>query len=527
MQGIFLLEIIMTDTSRWIRVVNPSMKVFSKLYVGLRMYPPAQKNVPLGFATPYEDNAAGRKRQETVDNWAADTFYSYDLDIRKPLPKIPSRIIDNEPLPGFKITDDIKRVYWGGGNVVWRVEDPRGFELEIQSENLMAIIQSSGILQGGEIPGRCIWGRADGKNILLHETSIEYKNSIKAAENLKSPKKIPKKEKRIGGLYTCVGGRLVVYLGKVYINVMDSVKTSNNQDSWSTNYNKFLSGVTPLSEEWIKTSVMLRRLAIHASEFVIKPTVEYEAVLELRPDILINGLPSTTDKVTLYKNAPLIADERETYELNIDNEYLRNFHYTFANPPADGYIKILRVALDPIKNPVFGTVPWTEQQYTNIRKSLVSAIERNNSQTIRYSDGVAQAGWPMHYILGRSYDLMNIPDIGLAGYLNYIGEHRRYISGTPSTPTQNIAIPVELTKHRFIYKGFSHDSRYMLYMKPYSEPRNAFYDHGGHFLEDDTKEIKVHVFPEFNSSDEFLSWYDELYEQKNLLNLTVIEDGSE
>jgi len=92
---------------------NTGMKVFSKLYVGYKKQGKGQ--VDLGFATPYEDNAAGRRRQETVNSWA--------LGWRGKKPDREATIIDNDLAEGFKITDDIKRVYYGGGNVVFRVED--------------------------------------------------------------------------------------------------------------------------------------------------------------------------------------------------------------------------------------------------------------------------------------------------------------------------------------------------------------------------------------------------------------------
>src|SRR5277367_6289980 len=109
--------------------VNNKMKVFSQLYVGLRDQ--GKDAVDLGFATPYEDNAAGRKRQGTVDTWCS----GYQ---KKPNTKL----FDNVPRTGFRITDDVKRVYYGGGNVVFRVYDPYGFELEIQSQNLMALLHN-------------------------------------------------------------------------------------------------------------------------------------------------------------------------------------------------------------------------------------------------------------------------------------------------------------------------------------------------------------------------------------------------
>lgn len=170
--------------------INPKLKVFPKLYVGLKVqwdYDHETKvrtpRVHLGFATPLESNAAFEKRKRTVDNWALP-YAEWDPVARKNVAKKPldAITIDNVPLAGFKVTDDVRRVYWGGGNVVWRVEDPRGFELEISSQNLMAIIQQVGVNPGGEIPGKCVWARDGASNILLHEATQEFKSAFQVGE---------------------------------------------------------------------------------------------------------------------------------------------------------------------------------------------------------------------------------------------------------------------------------------------------------------------------------------------------------
>jgi hypothetical protein len=100
----------------------------------------------LGFATPYEPNLkAYEKRKSTIDSWVR-SYYTTPV-------KIEPIIIDNVPLDNFKIAESVRRVYWGGGNVVWRIQDPRGFELEISSANLARIIDCVTIqhgVKGGE-----------------------------------------------------------------------------------------------------------------------------------------------------------------------------------------------------------------------------------------------------------------------------------------------------------------------------------------------------------------------------------------
>ena len=83
---------------------------------------------------------------------------------------IPADVHKNELLSGYKIAQHIHRgYYWGGGNVVWRIVDPRGFEFEIESSNMSKILECTSIING-EIQGKCIIGRSNkGINILLPE----------------------------------------------------------------------------------------------------------------------------------------------------------------------------------------------------------------------------------------------------------------------------------------------------------------------------------------------------------------------
>ena len=62
-------------------------------------------------------------------------------------------IIDNEPLEGFKIDHMISRYR---GNKLWRIIDPRGFQLEITSGCLEDLI-FSGAVDKGLIVGPCVW----------------------------------------------------------------------------------------------------------------------------------------------------------------------------------------------------------------------------------------------------------------------------------------------------------------------------------------------------------------------------------
>jgi hypothetical protein len=134
----------------------------AKHYVG--MVKRQDSNLPLGFITPWGEDAASKKRMSTVDSWARSN-------------KSQSTTIENVPMHGFKITSDIRTGGRYGGGDKWRVEDPRGFELEISSNNL-AELMSLGTIEKGEFLDQCVWARDVGVNVLVSVESEVYKDAI-------------------------------------------------------------------------------------------------------------------------------------------------------------------------------------------------------------------------------------------------------------------------------------------------------------------------------------------------------------
>jgi len=168
------------------------VRYFSQLYVGLRKINeytnPGVNSYILGFLTPFEENQAGRKRKESVDYWAGNTDNMFDLDANgyfiqvpygqpyKMEPKIPAETFKNEPLRGFRVVNMVRR--YETSNVLWRVEDPRGFQLELSSDNLSYLITEQGIGKGGEILAPCIWARIGSQNYLVPACSELWPDSL-------------------------------------------------------------------------------------------------------------------------------------------------------------------------------------------------------------------------------------------------------------------------------------------------------------------------------------------------------------
>lgn len=147
--------------------------------------------VPLGFAIPYNPKLKTfEKQMRTQDKWAYGGDYYRDYEVKEDgqywgkksswepkngmtrseahsvkdgfelitteeiiPPQYQPIIIDNVPLEGFRIQHMVAR---HRGNKLWRILDPRGFELEIASGCFEDIVMT-GLVDKGLIIGPCIW----------------------------------------------------------------------------------------------------------------------------------------------------------------------------------------------------------------------------------------------------------------------------------------------------------------------------------------------------------------------------------
>ena len=190
---------------------SKSIKFPEKHYVGFQSRP-SQDEVPLGFMTPFGTDKAFDKRKDTVDRWAASSGYYSD---NVATDKLPAQTYENNPMCGFKLGRNVRHGYgWGQGNVKWRIEDPRGFELEISSPNLAQILAFCTI-ESGEILEDCIWARMGAENILVPVNSDVYKAS--ARNTARMAKKASMRDLKIGDTAILHNGEEGIYYGTFYI----------------------------------------------------------------------------------------------------------------------------------------------------------------------------------------------------------------------------------------------------------------------------------------------------------------------
>lgn len=129
--------------------------------------------------------------------------------------KIPVETYENIPTEGFVLNKDVggaRRSYgWNPRMEKVRVYDPRGFEFEITTANLLFILQECSSIKGKGLEGQFVYSW-DGKDIVLLPCSSEnYQNSLEFTNLQKM--KFNKKDLVEGCIYKFKNQTEGVYLG--------------------------------------------------------------------------------------------------------------------------------------------------------------------------------------------------------------------------------------------------------------------------------------------------------------------------
>lgn len=137
--------------------------VFNEYWVVKRKAQEDKEGFPLAFLVHKENNSARKKQLETARRWGSEGHEEL--------------VIENEPVEGFRLSRSVRRWGWhGSGNVLWRLEDPRGWEFEISSEAFSKLL-INGKTTDGIINNKCIYGREGSQNVLVPEGSEYFKDS--------------------------------------------------------------------------------------------------------------------------------------------------------------------------------------------------------------------------------------------------------------------------------------------------------------------------------------------------------------
>lgn len=473
-------------------VHNDALKIFSQLFVGIKAHRKNEAGIPLAFATPLEDNAAFEKRKATVLGWAKGSYWDGEKSISL---EPETRILDNVPRAGFKVTDEIKKVYYGGGNVTWRIEDPDGWEVEIQSNNLMAIIQSVGIDAGGVIPGRCIWAREKAVNVLLHESSKEYQDAIKAAESIVKPKNVPMKDRVIGRTYRLANGSFGQYTGKVHVKSL----SPHNYDR----YKQLSSAVLANGVRKVYTVE-----AGSETDLLINGTVVYEGVYTVNDKNLGQG------HTTFYKSISLIAElDQESMDAEELVQKVNKGSKSFAGSSNNCYPFVVS-----IKEPTdvfFETVQAEEGDFDFDIYIDPSIIEEPYQKVISFAGSMLRSNNAyQRLMIKREGHCLGVPSAvsvhleapiyghnNINGVSNYARLNQAGVSTYDRVKAESVVLPmfsrIEVTPLEVICTSIN----------SYASVRRSY----------DTTVPNTEFAPNFKCRGEVLAWFKEQYAAGNLV----------
>ena len=268
----------------------------------------------LGFASPYTKDAAFEKRRATQESWAyggyGSTFIIREDEsiIAGPDCKVDKFvlfatkcypiIIKNEPLAGFEIAKSVRRSGWNGsGNVVWRLADPRGFELEITSDNFAKVIDCCTMING-VIREKCVWGRDGSKNILLPITSEPYQTAFAQTNLIKN--KVSFKEVKLGDHVTLIdkteksGHRDGIYMGRMFaVTAQNGTHSRSDSGYWDSNIpNQYLTNA-------VVDKYIFREIDSDEMFAITKPVVGAIVTKAAIEGVLLYNIQEANDQLSL------------------------------------------------------------------------------------------------------------------------------------------------------------------------------------------------------------------------------------
>lgn len=193
------------------------IKIHSKLWYVIK----PEHTDELAYMCQYEQGKDGNplsnvaKMQATGRSWArvgsqnvwklkpdAKTSYDYErdeqgrsiLDYVIPAKEGEEFIVDNTPTSGFYVGCSVSR--WSTSNKLFRVKDPRGFTVEIPTDNLATLLHHTTVVKG-VVQEDCVWGREGNNHILLPINSEPYLITLDQMDTLEN-KLISLKDLKVG-----------------------------------------------------------------------------------------------------------------------------------------------------------------------------------------------------------------------------------------------------------------------------------------------------------------------------------------
>ena len=153
----------------------------------------------LGFAT-FKDKSKLRKEKSWTD-WCWERLGTQEFD--------------NVPTSGFRIAEVTQRSseWFGSGRNMWEVHDPRGFRLEITSDNLMALLENTNIING-VFSEPMVWAWSGASMALVSTNSDLYQTTL--ANTARIARKVSARDIKPGYRIRLKNGKEGTYMGKFH-----------------------------------------------------------------------------------------------------------------------------------------------------------------------------------------------------------------------------------------------------------------------------------------------------------------------
>lgn len=124
-------------------------------------------------------------------------------------------IINNAPTKNIYVGCSVSR--WSTSNKLFRVTDPRGFTIEIPTDNLATLLHHTTVVKG-IVQDECVWGKDGNNHILLPINSEPYRLS-REQQNVLDNELISVKDIKVGDWVKFFGGDTEYYFfGRVKLS---------------------------------------------------------------------------------------------------------------------------------------------------------------------------------------------------------------------------------------------------------------------------------------------------------------------
>jgi len=258
--------------------LSNDLKLAEEVYVKFQRRSRGEDEYLLGFMTPYDKDKGEVNRKSTVDHWAQG-WGKQDLIDKQAL------VCKNEPMEGFKLLHSVGRSQTE--NKVWRIEDPRGFELEIMTENLSYLLNYVNIVDR-VMTGKLIWSTRvhGGTNWLIPAVGEDYEQVMQFTTFRREARgqRLSLRDVNRGDIVLLHDARKVRYLGGMY-----SMSKRYNGYITRDYYFEVLEGSTP---RWDAASTGLdKKSSVKVGKIVeaSDPPLTKEEAEKVANDLLTNA----------------------------------------------------------------------------------------------------------------------------------------------------------------------------------------------------------------------------------------------